>query len=157
MVYLSVPSIPPSANHAYFTLPGGKGRGLSDVGKKYKLETTTHLIRKYREELKYFEKNQPYTLLIHFQFADKDTLYCKGYPKQTDSRYKKLDVSNRLKLFEDALVNATAIDDAQHWIVAVSKATGPQNYTHIWAWNMEHGTNPFTNTLETLLSVAGMQ
>jgi hypothetical protein len=130
---------------------------LTPQGKKYKLETTTFLIRNFPTELKYFNKTSRYTLLIHFQFEDRVTLYNKGYPDKAESPYKKLDVTNRLKLFEDALVEATAIDDAQHWIVTASKEVGLRDYTYLWAWNMENGDNPFTNTLNTLLAATGMQ
>ena len=142
MIYLSVPSLPPSANKAYFNQRGGRGRVLTKAGKRYKTETSNHLTRTYPTQLQYFKKDFPYLLVIQFVFGDQWALLTKGYPEKASSRYKKLDVGNRLKLFEDALALSTGCDDSQHWQVMVCKTyRAGGNYTHVWAWNMQDEPN----------------
>lgn len=158
MIHIHVPSVPISMNAAYTNQRGGKGRVLTKKGKKYKLETTTYLTRSYPAELQFFRPDVPYALFVHFVFADETTLLNKGYPEKAKTRYKKLDVGNRLKLFEDALADATGCDDSQHWIVALSKTVGESDATHLWAWNMEDEPyNPIANIRDTLLAIDEMQ
>lgn len=155
MIHIVVPSIPVSANAAYVNQRGGRGRVLSRKGKKYKLETTNYISRHFPAELQYFKPNIPYMLLIHFIFGDEKALLNKGYPETAKSRYKKLDVGNRLKLFEDALTDTTDCDDSQHWVVTLSKAVGEVNATHLWAWNLEdEPESAISNVLATLLCLA---
>ena len=154
MIHITVPSVPISMNAAYSNQRGKRGRFLTSKGRKYKLGTTTYLSRHYPEELKFFKPNVPYALLVHFIFADEVTLLNKGYPEKTQTRYKKLDVGNRLKLFEDALSDATGCDDSQHWMVALSKAVGRADTTHLWVWNMEDELyNPLVNVRDTLIAI----
>ena len=166
MIHMVVPSVPPSMNHAYENKPrkvrvGGRFqtkhlRMLSEEGKAYKIATSTHLVRNYPTELQLFRKNRPFALFLCFVFSEAD-LMVKAYPDKSDNRYKKLDVGNRLKLFEDALAEATGLDDSHNWLVALMKRTGKEEATHIWAWDMEDGPGPFVNSAESLLSIAEVQ
>lgn len=131
-------------------------RILSPAGKKYKKETKTHLIREFPKELQYFVANEPYCLLVVFMFSSPEQLLNKGYPKKTESRYKKLDASNRLKLLEDALAEATGLDDAHNWMVVLHKVTGAMDSTHIFAWNMENDPGPLVNTVLSIESIGGL-
>lgn len=163
MIYMVVPSVPPSANMAYEHKPRkartGKGfktvhmRVLSEEGRAYKIATSTHLSRRYPTELRLFQKNRPYALFLCFTFPVGE-LTVKAFPGQSDNRYKKLDVGNRLKLFEDALAKATGIDDSHNWLITLLKREGKEEATHIWAWDMEHGPGPFGYSAESLLSIA---
>jgi Holliday junction resolvase RusA-like endonuclease len=158
VIHIFVPSIPISMNAAYANQRGGKGRVLTGKGKRYKLETTSYIARHYPKELKFFKPNVPYALLVHFVFADEVTLLNKGYPEKARTRYKKLDVGNRLKLFEDALTDATGCDDSQNWMIALSKTCGKSDQTHLWVWNMEDEPyNPLVNIRDTLLATGEMQ
>jgi Holliday junction resolvase RusA-like endonuclease len=163
MIHMVVPSVPPSMNHAYENKPrkvkvGGRFqtkhiRMLSEEGRAYKIATSTHLVRAYPTEMQVFKKNRPFALFLCFVFPQ-EALLVKGYPAKSDNRYKKLDVGNRLKLFEDALTEATGIDDSHNWLVALTKRTGPEEATHIWVWDMEHEPGPFGHSAESLLSIA---
>jgi Holliday junction resolvase RusA-like endonuclease len=149
MIYLSVPSIPPSSNNAYATIRGTNKRVLTPEGKAYKIETTTHLVRKYPKEMMAFKKNVPYLLLVRFWI---DGILNKGYPKTAESRYKKLDTGNRLKLLEDSLKDACALDDSQNVTLVLQKvqpADGNQK-TEIWAWTLEAEKSPFDAALLSL-------
>lgn len=129
-IRLGIPSIPPSSNHAYMN-NGFGGRTLSPKGQLYKKETIAHLARTYPNEMRYFKPNVLYCLFIILTFRDVEN---KGWPKKTANRYKKLDVTNRLKLLEDALQEATGIDDSQHVMVTVYKNPGLQETTSLIIW-----------------------
>jgi hypothetical protein len=163
MIHLVVPSVPPSVNHAYENKPrkvkvGGRFqtkhiRMLSEEGKAYKVATTTHLVRAYPTELKLFCRNRPFALFLCFVFKEQD-LMVKSYPANSDNRYKKLDVGNRLKLLEDALADATGVDDSHNWLVTLVKRMGREEATHIWAWDMQDEPGPLVNVTESLISIA---
>lgn len=158
MIYLEVPSLPISVNAAYTKKRGSSARILTEAGRKYKKETTNHLVRGYPTELKYFRKDVPFQLLVHFTFGERSELYCKGYPDVADSRYKKNDVTNRMKLFEDALCDATGCDDSQHWVVTLVKAVGAADATRVWVWDLEKEPhNAISNVIATLLCLAGVE
>lgn len=139
MIYLSMPGLPLTSNHAYFDLVVGKGkkkrvqRILTDAGKKYKLETRTYLVSNYPSQMTIFKPNVPYGYIIRLSFP---TLLNKGWPDAAKDRYKKLDASNRVKLLEDAMASAFGIDDKHFLSTRADKILG-EELTEIWVWNME--------------------
>lgn len=146
MIYLRIPSIPPSSNNAYSNIRGTSKRVLSKEGKAYKIETTTHLARTYPREMQKFKKDAPYLLMVRFWI---DGVENKGFPKTAESRFKKLDTGNRLKLLEDSLKDACALDDSQNVTLILQKvqpADGKQ-LTEIWAWNLDDEESPFDGAL----------
>lgn len=161
MICMTVPSVPISSNKAYRSQRRRVGkkttvvRVLTEEGKSYKNETKSYLNRHYPEEMRFFRPNEPYLVVVEFVFKGRDALYCKGFDnpsarKQVDTRYKTLDVGNRLKLFEDALASAVGIDDKHNFVVLLSK-TWARDYecTDIWVWNREEEPN---NPIDELLS-----
>ena len=143
MIYLVVPSIPPSSNHAYSQR--GKMRFLTKVGKKYKNETTAHLAQKYRKELMLFARpNSGFQL--HFQFWT--DLQNKNWRPggKVENRYKKFDGANLTKLLEDVLSDVGGYDDSQTMTSTWQKkqrAPDEEERTEIWAWNLEEEHDPF--------------
>jgi Holliday junction resolvase RusA-like endonuclease len=150
VIYIEVPSVPISVNHAYARKRGG-GRILTPEGKAYKNETKTHIARVYPEALKFFKADVPYSLVIEFTFHGRDEILTKMWPGKAKSRYKKLDVSNRLKLFEDALAAATGLDDSQNFNVTVAKAWH-RDYamTRVWVWNRDEEGSPIDDLIHRL-------
>jgi len=139
MIHLSIDGIPPSANNAYFNLPSG-GRTLSKAGKKYINETKIHLVQAFPKEMMFFKPNRPYLAIFRFYFEKVENA---GWFKGTaESRYKKLDVGNRLKLLEDCLKDAAGIDDSQHIRVVLDKQQGKER-TEIWVYDLEEEETPF--------------
>jgi hypothetical protein len=158
MIHIAVPSVPLSVNHAYAKKRGG-GRVLTKAGKKYKNETKTYIARHYPEELKFFKPNSQYVVIVEFTFKGRDTLLCKGWGTGAKSRHKRLDVTNRTKLFEDALAAAVAVDDKDNFFVGVGK-TWHRDYeaTHIWVWNREEEpNNPIDELVRQLKSALAAQ
>jgi hypothetical protein len=140
VIHIQVPTVPPSINHAYENVNfrvGGKVRSkrrLSDAGKAYIETTKACIVMKYPDTLSMFNKDHEYIVLVNFVFQGKDKLYTKT--ESAASRYKKLDVSNRIKLFEDALVQATGTDDSNNFFVGAMKSwVKDSEYTDIWIYD----------------------
>ena len=139
MIKLSLDGLPPSSNHAYFNLPKG-GRALTREGKKYINETKTHFVQAFPRQMTFFKPNRPYLVAIRFYFKEVENAgWFKG---KADSRYKKLDVGNRLKLLEDCLKDAAGTDDSQHFRIVLDKQQGKER-TEIWVWDLEEEETPF--------------
>lgn len=142
MIDIKIDGLPPSVNHAYFNLPRG-GRTLSAKGKKYKTETSTKIVRDYATSIRGLSKDRSYGLIVVFSFTD---LYNKGWPDKTPNRYKKIDVSNRLKLLEDAVVDALGIDDSQFVFITLRKVPGEKEATRILVWDYDSEEMPLVGT-----------
>ncbi len=145
MIWIAIPGLPPTSNHAYSQFMGRKV--LTKVGRQYLKETQTVITMSFREELLLMKKNVPLATAFRFTYTE---LTNKGYPNKAESRYKRLDVSNRLKLCEDAWVAAAGIDDSQHMVVALKKQQGPEELTEIWAWDLEQEVSPFDDAFNRL-------
>jgi Holliday junction resolvase RusA-like endonuclease len=155
MVRIELVGIPPSSNNAYVDIPPlfkkGKvipqGRRLSTEGAKYKKETTLHIVRNYPVALSEIKKDAGLMLYVRFFF---ENLYNKGWPKTAESRYKRTDVTNRVKLLEDCIKDACGIDDSQNEVVLLEKRQGPYA-TVVFIWNLEREVPPALDELTRLL------
>ena len=144
MIRFEIVGIPPSANNAYFNLPKG-GRALTKEGKKFKNETQTYLAQKYPEELRKFEKNKPYLVYMRFYFSDVQNATW-GKPKGAESRYKRVDASNRAKLLEYVIKDVSGVDDSNTQVLILEKRqakAGQQERTEVFIWNHENEESPF--------------
>lgn len=147
MISISMTGLPPSANHAYFNLPRG-GRVLSKEGKGYKTSVSSFVTQHHQKDIRDVKKNWPYGLAIKLTFKD---LYNETWPGKAANRYKKVDVSNRIKLLEDALVDSLGIDDSQMIAVLVMKEVGQVEMTHVVVWDYE--TEKMDNAIRQLRSL----
>lgn len=155
MVRIDLPGLPPSSNNAYVEIPPiikkGKvipqGRRLSVEGARYKKDTTTAIVRNYPTSLAQIKKDAGLMLYVRFFF---EKLYNKGWPKTAESRYKRTDVTNRVKLLEDCIKDACGIDDSQNEIVLLEKRQGP-DATVVFIWNLELEVPPALDELTRLL------
>lgn len=152
MIYLSVPAVPISTNHAYVTGRNGI-RFLTKEGKAFKNLFKVHIARQYPRELQTLRPNMPYTALVLFTFKGEDTLFCKGYATgAAENRYKPLDVSNRYKLLEDTLKEATNIDDRHYFSAGFEKNwSETAERTDIWIWNEETERSPLRELFNQLV------
>jgi Holliday junction resolvase RusA-like endonuclease len=137
MIEVCVLSLPPSSNRAYINVRGG-GRALSTEGRKYKTETTAFLAQNYPSELKQILPDTKYFCYVRFYFEA--VMNKEG----AQTRYKRLDTSNRLKLFEDCLKDACGIDDSQFFIWTIEKRQGDER-TECFIWDMEKEELPIDN------------
>lgn len=138
MIKLALEGIPPSANNAYATVHGH--RILSSKGKKYKAETKTALVSRFPKEMRFFKPNVPYLVFIRLYFPEVENK--TWFQGKAESRYKRFDVGNCLKLLEDCLKDAAGIDDSQHMRVVLDKQQGKEK-TEIWVWDLEQEETPF--------------
>lgn len=145
MISFTVPFFPPTTNHAYYSKHGKLH--LSDVGKAFKHNVTAHIVQTYMKDLRFFKPNTPYLLYIRFFFEG--GLENKGWgltgKGKCETRYKKWDGTNRVKLTEDALKDACGIDDSQFIAVLVEKmhgGPGISEHFEVFAWNLEEERSP---------------
>lgn len=143
MIHIGIPGLPITTNHAYTHIVTGKGgkrivkRVLTKEGRKYKTETTSYIVSNYPSEMLIFKPNTPYGYIIQLVFPN---LLNTTWPEESQTRYKKIDASNRIKLLEDAAAEAFGIDDCNFLSTRADKAQGGREYTHIWVWDMEKET-----------------
>lgn len=117
--------MPPSVNSIYFTR--GKNRVLTTIGKTYKEDVKAYIIKEILQKPIPDLKNKPLGLSLHFYFK---TIENKSYAK-TDNRFKRIDVSNRIKILEDAISETLGIDDCQFIFVFAKKETSQNNLEYV--------------------------
>jgi len=150
MIHLELPFLPPSVNQAYANIRGTSQRILTKEGRAFKTLVAAHLAQNYRKEMQFWAKNKPYLVVFRFWL---DQIENNGYPKRAENRYKRVDVSNRVKLLEDALKDAGAFDDSQTLTMVLQKQQVPSTMkekTEIWAWDLEEEKTPFDPILTGL-------
>jgi len=151
MLHIKLEGIPISSNHAYFTLRGG-GRSLTKEGLKYKTETTSFIARNYPQALKYFVPDRPYTMVFQLTVTN-ETMFSKSYGKKGGAKnlFRKFDVSNRVKLLEDAITDATSIDDSCATTVLVRKVVGTKERTDVLVWRTDVAHDPFSAIIDSMV------
>lgn len=134
-------TMPPSGNHLYYNKPHG-GRGLTTAGRSWRRraadlvhETTGIALSAPLDE------NERYRVRLTFYFKEVENAgwyqrwasdsrpgakkpHKKG-ERKAKSRWKMVDLDNRLKVTLDALTKATGVDDAAHHSLIVEKAVVP--------------------------------
>jgi hypothetical protein len=123
--------VPKSVNSLYFSR-GGR-RILSDAGRKFKNAFVTSRGGLTAAEILQFEQvpDGAYHLELWF-FLKPERLYnlTYGSDKRVKSAYKKIDVSNLVKLAEDAIAKLTGIhDQANFTVIAHKRVTTGDEWT----------------------------
>lgn len=150
MIRFCLPGLPISINAFYMTIKKGKRtiRAITKEGRAYKKESVAHLVRRYPSELAKMEKDQPYLVVARLHFK---SILNKSWPETAKTRYKKLDGTNRVKVLEDVISEATGVDDAQNLTFIVEKCqTDEEERTEVWLWNTEKEESPFDEVLHDL-------
>lgn len=140
-IHLTFPDLPtpPTTNHAYTTFRGK--RSLSKRGRSYKADLLSTVSKelltcpqwpRYREA--YFNEGGEIHITLRWYHDIYNAAWTKNPGSKTDkgamrSPYKRVDISDRLKLVEDALVEATGIDDDGHTRITLEKL--PHDGDHI--------------------------
>lgn len=110
--------IPPSSNSIYRRRGHNPGMYLSQEAKKYRVECSKILMSGHLTEIQRLDNDKVYRLELIFYLK---AVLNAGWPQKAKSRYKRIDLSNRIKLLEDVVKDATGIDDCQHFELLVSK------------------------------------
>lgn len=88
-------------------------RFLSSEAKKFKARTTAHVSSTYQYVIPQLKKDSPLAVTYCFYFNNEDVLNKTfGQKNGAKTRYKKMDVTDRIKLFEDAVFEALGLDDS---------------------------------------------
>ena len=120
-IQIVIPFLPPSSNHIYVNGRGGKGRFLSKEAEAWKNRFSQQVIAPYLMQIQSFcktiDKDPTSVLVLHmiFFFPEEDllnTTYGTGKKNAAVTRYKKMDVQNRIKLVTDATAKAIGLDDS---------------------------------------------
>ncbi len=119
-IQIVIPFLPPTSNHIYVNRHGG-GRFLSTEAAAWKNRFSQQVIAPYLMQIQSFCKtvdDDPSSVLalwMTFYFPREDllnTTFGTGKKSAAVTRYKKMDVQNRIKLVTDAVVKALALDDS---------------------------------------------
>lgn len=151
MIKFVLEGLPTSSNQAWINLHH-KGRTLSPAAKKYKNETQTYIARTYPNELKKFVANRSYTCFFRVHVAELEN---KTFGKKNgaESRYKKNDATNRIKLLEDILSDVTGVDDSATLTFVIQKVQAnpvTREFVEVFVWDNYEEESPFNDALRRL-------
>lgn len=116
-----VPFLPPTSNKIYVTNWGNKSRFLSKEAQVFKTKAIASIQEQRLAEIGALAeviKNDDraiFSVNYVFFFEDSDilnTTFGQGKKGSAVTRYKRMDVENRVKLLTDSLVTAVGIDDS---------------------------------------------
>lgn len=134
-VVRAVLELPPTSNNIYFNQPGG-GRSLTTEARSWKRRAIGEVVRQGKIGLQEaFDYERKYWLELHFFFEAVinkgwNEFYKRGPKKgqrKAQSKWKKMDLSNRVKLVEDAVKGATGVDDSCTFAHFLLKDCDPDN------------------------------
>lgn len=111
-----------SVNKLYFSR-GGR-RILTTTGRAYKRQVTLKLAQTWTLLTTDINKDVPYSLDLIFYLPQ---VYTKGWPGKAQNRFKKIDVSNLVKFFQDCIAAASGVDDSSHFETFIKKIEDPEN------------------------------
>lgn len=118
--------LPPTSNKIYF-----RGTILTKKAREYAERFAMVIGREYLPEINGLNPLAIFAIHLHFYFETvvNDSFNNPKVPasKRAKSRYKKFDLTNRVKLLEDCVRDAIAIDDSQTFIAAQEKHMDPLN------------------------------
>lgn len=121
MVY---PELPPSSNKIYFM-----GTRLTAHARAYAEKFSHYMFREYGAQVMQLDKDGLYAVHLRFYF---DALENETYgnnqiapSRRAKTRYKKIDLTNRIKLLEDCIRDLIDIDDSHTFAASQEKHQDP--------------------------------
>lgn len=114
--------MPPSVNSIYFVKAGRKHLTSKGKAMKVKIKSLTMHAALPHVWLGTV-KDTALRMKIDLFF---DSVQNKGWPKKAKSRYKRIDITNRVKLLEDAVSEALGIDDSLFFHTTITKNEGKE-------------------------------
>jgi len=124
-----VPLLPPTSNNIYVRHPQGKGRILSAQARTFKIKAMRAVQAGGRLVSLQLQQNVPYELRLAIFFDQ-----VENKQSSTGARYKKMDLSNRIKLIEDTVAEAVGLDDCHNFRLVIEKHCDKDNpgiYVHL--------------------------
>lgn len=118
--------LPPTSNKIYF-----RGTILTKTAREYAERFSMVVSREYLPAISQLNPDAVYGIHLRFFFETvvNDTFRNPNVKpsKQAKSRYKRFDLTNRIKLLEDCIRDALAIDDSQTFVASQEKHMDPLN------------------------------
>lgn len=125
-IHIVYKELPPSSNKIYF-----RGTILTRKAREYAERFSFEVTRQYLHLINQINPQGIFALQIHFYF---ESLLNETYgdlrvpeKKRAKTRYKKLDLSNRIKLLEDCVRDAIGVDDSHTFELQTLKAMDRNN------------------------------
>lgn len=127
-------AMPPTSNNIY-TSSGGK-RIKTREARAWQNRAVRELMRQSKLGIQdEFDPNRMYWLDLHFFF---EAVVNKGWDerwqrgtkqgqRKAETKWKKIDLSNRIKLLEDTVRNAVGVDDSATFVLHLTKDCDPTN------------------------------
>lgn len=126
--------MPPTSNNIYISI--GKRRQKSSLARAWQNRAVRDIMRQSNLTVQNeFDPERMYWLDLTFYF---DQVVNKGWsefykrgPKKgqrkADTKWKKIDLGNRLKLLEDTVKAAVGVDDSSTFVLHLTKDCDPDN------------------------------
>lgn len=125
-MFVIYPELPPSSNKIYF-----QGTRLTRHAREYGERFAHYMAIKHGHEIIDIDPKKLYAVHLRFFF---ESLVNAGWTerdrkgqRKAKSPYKKIDLTNRVKLLEDCLRDAIGVDDSQTFAVSLEKHHDPDN------------------------------
>lgn len=115
---------PPSANHAWSTNRQGK-RFLSKAGAAFKLRVKAAVLQVAHASHLGREESLRLTIELYGPFS---LFFSTTWPEEAQHRHKQLDISNRIKLLEDAVFEALGLNDSQVSKIIIERFVLPEGF-----------------------------
>lgn len=127
--------MPPTSNNIYANRGGG-GRVKTTEARSWQNRAVKEIMRQSKLGIQdEFDPTRMYWLDLHFFFEEVvnkgwDEFYARGPKKgqrKAETKWKKIDLGNRLKLLEDTVKIAVGVDDSSTFVLHLTKDCDPTN------------------------------
>lgn len=126
MIHIIYPKLPPTSNKLYF-----QGTRLTGAAREYAEQFAHFVAKNYLHLITQMNPDAVYEISLDFYF---ETVVNSSFKnpsikpsKQAQDRYKRFDLSNRIKLLEDCVRDAIGIDDSRTFEMHQRKLHDPLN------------------------------
>jgi Holliday junction resolvase RusA-like endonuclease len=126
-ILIVYPKLPASSNRLYF-----KGTRLTAEARAYAEAFSYYVVREYLPQISQLNRKGVYALHLRFYMSNlvNDSYFAtKG--KRAETPYKRVDLSNRIKLIEDCIRDAISIDDCQTFAASQEKYQVPEGQERV--------------------------
>lgn len=158
-IHVVIPFIPPTSNNIYVTIWKRKQVVKSKEAVAFHSRFVSEVVPKYLPWLSRMSKSPDtiYQVSTYF-YLDQWDIFNKGWfqtPRKAQTRYKKMDTGNRLKLIHDCLSDALGVDDSHFFNLTAAKAPaqeyGVEPSVHIYVAALPVPKDPVGS--QTLMAV----